>query len=223
MDEEVVIEIGPDGGPIYTETNLEAFVAEPFNAVTAFFFLMIAVYWLFKLRKTYRVHLFLFVSSLILLVGGLGGTIYHAFRVSKFALLMDWLPIVILCFSASVYFLVKLFGKLYFGVLAFIVFMLLEFLNHWLMPPHYAVNISYVLMALMVLIPIMLYLIRTNWRNGIWILIAFTGFLFAIINRSIDHLEVLAIGTHFLWHIFGAIACHAMFQYLYKMEKINVV
>ena len=49
---------GPDGGPMYLETNLERFIAEPFNAASAAMFLLIVAYWLVRLRGQYRRHLF---------------------------------------------------------------------------------------------------------------------------------------------------------------------
>lgn len=217
---ESVIEQGPDGGPIYIETNLNAFIAEPFNALTAIFFIGIAVYWLFKLRKDFKEHIFLTVTSFILLIGGIGGTIYHAFRLSRVALVMDWLPIVILCFSASVYFLMKLFGRWYFGILSLVLFFLLEWLNFIFIPSVFAVNVSYSLMALLILLPLLFYLKKQHWRNKKWVLIALLSFIIAITSRTIDHFQLLPIGTYFLWYTFGAIACHSMFCYLYLDNKL---
>ena len=40
----------PDGGPIYWETNLNEWIVEPYNALSAIPFIAIALYWLIKVR-----------------------------------------------------------------------------------------------------------------------------------------------------------------------------
>ncbi len=213
------VERGPDGGPIYTETNLDNFIAEPFNAITAVVFLGIALFWMWRLRGSYRHYLFLAVSAPVLAIGGIGGTLYHAFRVSPAALLMDWLPIAILCVAASIYFLLKLVDKWYWGLLYFLGFFGLIFLNYTLVPPSYAINTGYAMNGLMILIPLVGFLIKTHWKHARWVALALAAFALAIASRSLDKAELLPIGTHFLWHTFGAIACHAMFTFLFYAEK----
>src|SRR5688500_16819572 len=75
-----------DRGPRYTETPRDPYapdappVAEPWNAVTAALFVALAVGWLVRLRGRYRNFPFLVCCVPILLVGGIGGTLYHGLR-----------------------------------------------------------------------------------------------------------------------------------------------
>lgn len=94
----------PDGGSLYAETNLNHLFPEPLNAITSCFFLAIAFYWLFKLWGNFKSHPFLSYCLVLLFIGGIGGTTYHAFRLWRPFIMMDWLPIMLLCISAGVYF-----------------------------------------------------------------------------------------------------------------------
>lgn len=94
----------PDGGGLYTETNLNHLIVEPFNTFTALIFVVIAIYWIRRLLKTKnKGRIFYLTLSIILLFGGIGGTIYHAFRYHKFFLYLDWVPIVLVSFAVSLY------------------------------------------------------------------------------------------------------------------------
>ena len=72
-----------DGGPRYLETPADPyaidapFVAEPFNAVTASFFILICAVWAWRLRGRYRRFPFLVCCLPILLAGGRGLGLKH--------------------------------------------------------------------------------------------------------------------------------------------------
>ncbi|MEL7532174.1 MAG: hypothetical protein AAFN10_12730, partial [Bacteroidota bacterium] len=106
-----------DNGPIYTETNLDQLIVEPWNAASAIIFVFIALYWLVRLKNQIRQHIFLYVSSWILLIGGVGGFLYHAFRVSEVFLTMDWVPIAILSLAGSGFFFYQFTGKTWAGII----------------------------------------------------------------------------------------------------------
>lgn len=209
----------PDGGPHYTETDLSQLIAEPWNAVTAFLFLIIVGFWVYQLWGEFKEHKFLTAVLPILAIGGVGGTIYHAFRASSVFLVMDWLPILLITLGGSIYFMIKLLGKWYYGVLVIIAGVGLEFLNFNLVPMRYAINVSYSIMGLLVLSPIIIQLIKTRFFGVQWVGIAFGCFALAILFRTADPEGWLPMGTHFLWHIFGALTCHFMFWYIYKLDK----
>jgi len=69
-----------DGGPTYTETHLDRFIVEPWNAASCLSFILIVAYWVVRLRGQYRQYLFLTACLPVLLMGGIGGTLYHALR-----------------------------------------------------------------------------------------------------------------------------------------------
>lgn len=211
--------ISPDGGPIYFESDFTKLFPEPWNAVSALIFCFIVVYWFWKLYPVRERHSFLFYSLPILLVGGVGGTLYHAFRVSRVFLVMDWLPILLLCLAASFYFLYQLRYKWWEMALAFVLFMLVEVLNYIFIPKRVSINISYVMMGLFVLTPVVLFLKKTHWKNARFIVLALVSFLLAISFRSLDGFALLPMGIHFLWHTFGAVACHYMYVYIYKVRE----
>ncbi len=210
-----------DGGGRYTETDLSRLIVEPWNGASAFLFLLIVGYWAYRLRGQYREHIFLSVALPVLAIGGIGGTVYHAFRLHQVFLVMDWLPIMILCLAASVYFFIKSLGSWVHA--AWIVggaFVLqgLMFRYQWL-PMQLAINVNYTLMALLILVPTGLMLWQTQFRAGRWVGYALASFALAITCRALDPEALLPMGTHFLWHVFGAAACHCMFQYVYLINQ----
>jgi hemolysin III len=71
--------ITPDGGPLYTETNFDHFIREPFNATTAVLYLFLAIYWIIQIQKNKNLQSrFLMFALPVLAIGGIGGTLFHA-------------------------------------------------------------------------------------------------------------------------------------------------
>jgi hemolysin III len=212
----------PDGGMPYTETNLEHTFPEPLNTFTSCFFLAIAIYWTFKLRGYSRQHAFLSIAVILLYIGGIGGTIYHGLRQWGFFIMMDWLPIMLLCVSGGVYFLARL-TRWYYAVLFVLAYAAFQFFarNHFREGGKIQlfININYAILAAMVLLPVGGYLISTKFKNGRWVGFALLAFVLALTFRVADPWGWMAFGTHFLWHTFGAIAAFCMFQYIYLVNK----
>lgn len=205
-----------DGGQAYTETNLSRLIVEPWNFVTAAFFVILSVYWLLKVGKTARQHLFLYVMLWLLLVGSIGGTLYHGFRFHRLFLLMDWMPILLITFASSVWFFIRAWGR--WGpplllVAAFFVFQAALFRSG--VPIQVAINSSYASMAVLVLFPVGWFLRKSSWQNGLLVLLALAAFAAALFFRWADHLMWLPVGTHFLWHLFGLLAVHLMLRFVW--------
>jgi len=80
------------------------------------------------------------------------------------------------------------------------------------------ININYAFMAALVLFPVFGYLIKTEWKNGKWVGFALIAFIFALTFRIADKWDVFTIGTHFLWHTFGAVASFCMLNYIYLVN-----
>ena len=103
-----------DGGPRYVETPADPYapeapyVAEPWNAVTASFFIFIVLAWVWRLRGRYRRFPFLVCCMPILMAGGIGGTLYHAFRTQRAYFLLDLIPILILGAASSLFLAIRL-------------------------------------------------------------------------------------------------------------------
>lgn len=208
-----------DGGPIYAETDFDQFVVEPFNATSSALFVVMATYWIWRVSRSPELNFFLLYGSIVLLIGGIGGTVYHAFRTSKIWITMDWLPILILTMSAAVYFLSRVLSKKWLMIPFFIFFFAVQWLNFKYFPSSLKTNFSYAVMGFTLLAPIMLYLYRTKFRYGMWIGISFGSFVLAVLSRYLDPYQILPMGTHFLWHLFGLVAAHSVIEYIYLDDR----
>lgn len=210
----------PDGGLIYKETDPTHLIVEPFNTISALTFIFIAAFWLYKLGGRYKQMPFLFASTIILMIGAIGGSIYHAFRYAAFFIMMDWLPILILCLMAACYFLWQTYGNLKKSILTVVLIVIVQVVI-WMIgnykDRHMNININYAMMGLTVLLPLIIYMRKTRYQHWQVIALALVSFLCALTCRIYDNYTDLSFGTHFLWHTFGAIACHQMFLYIYRM------
>src|SRR5688500_11776601 len=95
---------GLDQGPFYTETPVQiremqpysGGIAEPWNTVTAFLFVVIVVVWIVRLGRRIKRYPFFALTLPLLLIGGVGGTLYHGRRDWVGFFLMDVIPIYLL-------------------------------------------------------------------------------------------------------------------------------
>ncbi|WP_375559463.1 hypothetical protein ACE193_17230 [Bernardetia sp. OM2101] len=215
-----------DSGPIYQETVLGRLPVEPFNTASNLIFLFVIIYWTIKIYPNFRKYRFMTYVIITLSIGYIGGTIYHATRSHEVWLLMDWVPIFILSVSGVVYFFRKLgVHWLIMVVLVLFPFLLMFMLKSMDFIPRSMRNlIEYTSLALVILLPIFSYLRKTNWLFKGRILIGLLLFCIAIFFRTMDNTEMsndfFPMGTHFLWHTFGALAVHAVISYLYLVKKI---
>lgn len=221
----MIIQVPPDGGMLYTETNLTAFFPEPLNAITSLFFLLLAVYWTFRLAGKGRRHTFLSIAVALLYIGGIGGTIYHGLRQWAFFIMMDWMPIMLLCVAAGVYFLSKLV-RWYFALGVVVLYVAFQFLLRQKFTEgndiQLFININYAVLASVVLFPVLAFLAKTKYRHGHWVGFALLAFVLALTFRVADRWAWVSFGTHFLWHVFGAVAAYCMFNYIYLLNEDEV-
>ena len=207
-----------DNGPLYTETDFSRFVVEPWNTVTAALFLLIVVYWVMG-DHSLRGKPFLQWAIIILTIGGVGGTVYHAFRTSEFFLVMDWLPIVVLCMMACVYFFVKILPRWWYVIPIMGGLMGVQAVMRASLPVHTSITLGYAMMGGTILLPLGWYLVRTRFAHGQYVLFALGAFAVALFFRNADLQQppLLPMGTHWLWHTFGAVACHLMLTFIWKV------
>lgn len=214
----------PDGGLMYRETNLHHFFPEPLNMISSALFLIPAFYWLIKLKGFSRQYAFLSTCAWLLLIGCIGGTVYHGLRRWPVFIMMDWMPIAILCLMASVYFWIKFSGRTWVGFIALILFVGIVISMRQLFPRHdlqLMISLNYSVMVLMIVLPLILLLRKMRWHNGWLVLGALLSFIVAIGFRVDDKYTSLVIGTHFLWHTFGAIATTLMFLFIYRINRVR--
>lgn len=221
----------PDGGPPYTETPLDPYapdapyIAEPWNAVTASFFVFIAIAWLWRLRGRYREYPFVSCCMPILLTGGIGGTLFHATRVSVIYFQLDVLPIGLLGLLGAMYMALRVWGRVWGWLLvlaAGVFYIAINGVFFALFPRtiQWSINMNYAALAAMVLVPTLLMLWRTRFRHAGWIVAALISFAIAWVCRLIDRDigDTLPMGSHWLWHTFGAITTALVIQFFYKVE-----
>ena len=225
----------PDHGPRYAETPADPYApgspvpAEPWNAVTATLFVAIALYWAVKLFGRYRRYAFLSACIPILLTGGVGGTLYHATRTHTLYFLLDLIPILLLGLATSVMVAFRL-GRhtsrrnMLLGALGLLsVYVLIN--GVMLAVPsdikNLRVNVSYATLALVIVTPLVVLLVRTKFRY--WALVAAAVMIFALawLCRLVDGpgRTDLPMGTHWLWHLFGAITTQLLTVYLYRVSR----
>ncbi|MCI4670036.1 MAG: hypothetical protein MRZ79_18005 [Bacteroidia bacterium] len=217
-----------DMGPLYAESNFDNFVVEPINGISAIFFIIISAYFAWILRGKYKQHLFMTVSLGILLIGGIGGTIYHLFRQYPIFLHMDWLPIMILCMAAGAYFFIMSGGSWrQLGIISAIYTAISFAVVYSPIREGIQVNINYVMMAVLVIVPVYLVLRKTDFFQSKWIYGGIAAFAGALTFRVLDFSPWVrenldGIGTHFLWHLLGGVACFCIFQYVYMIGERSI-
>lgn len=83
-----------------------------------------------------------------------------------------------------------------------------------------SINLSYGSLAVIVLTPIALVLWRSRFRHGGWVVVGVISFAMAWVFRLVDQYSgaYLPMGSHWLWHTFGAVSTAAVVQYFYKIE-----
>lgn len=211
-----------DGGMLYTETDLDRFFPEPLNAITSLFFLGLAIYWFWKLKGEYREHVYLTFSVFLLTIGAIGGSIYHGLRQWSFFIMMDWLPIMLLCVFTGVYFIAKL-TRWYIAAILIVAYGFFQYFIRQQIRNNddiqVYINVNYAVLGLLVLFPVLAFLIKNRFNNGKWVGFAWLAFMFALTFRIVDKYQLISTGTHFLWHTFGAVAAYCMLEFVYQVNK----
>ena len=212
-----------DGGPVYTETNLDHFIVEPWNALSSLLIVLPAIYWMFRVRKEFRDYKFLMYCIPLMILGGSGSTLFHAFRTSTFFLVMDVLPTAILTLSITIYFWIKVLPKWWYLFYIIVPSILLRF---WIfssddLPEFLAINLSYVMTGLLIGIPLLLIQLKTKFYKIIQVLTVILLFSGAIFFRGMDaqQINILPMGTHFLWHALTGFGAYFILYYLYYFRK----
>lgn len=215
-----------DYGPIYAETDLSRFPVEPWNTFSNLIFLLIFIYFSRRSRINFLKHPLLVVSLPILLTGFIGGTVYHATRSDPLWLKMDWMPIFILCLLAAFDFWYKVTsGRLWLAA-ALIVGMFVATRTIFLALPiggALRISVLYSSLAVFLLLPAFLLALKVRSRD-LWYRLLGSALLFAIaINfRVLDRglgADIMPMGTHFLWHIFGGLSVFCLMDFVLLYDE----
>lgn len=220
MTQLLAVKVLPDGGQVYAETDLDRFIVEPWNAVSSLFILLPAVYWGVKLRGQYKEYPFIAFCIPLLFLGGLGSTLFHAFRSSRLLLLLDVTPTAILTVALAIYFWIKVLPKWWIAILIVAISAVLRVVATRYLPGHSGINVAYGIGGAVLFIPTLILLYQTKMAHSFHLLTSLACFLLAIGFRQTDKIEqnILPMGTHFLWHIFTGIGGFFLAEYLYKLH-----
>ena len=196
-----------DGGTLYFETDLNALIQEPFNMASAAVFVALAFYWSRAMRGTGRELRWIRQALILLWIGAVGGTIYHGFRLHAFFILMDWLPILMLIVIAAWKFWLAWTGGVKAAAASLAASFGAQALGYRLLNTQYALTVGYLLMALSLIVPMVVQVLRHAVLRRPFAL-ALLSFGTALAMRGSDAQGWLPMGSHFLWHLFGAVATH---------------
>lgn len=207
-----------DSGPIYRETLMGRLPVEPWNTWSNLVFLFVVVYWSMRVYRAPRRHRFLAFALPVLFIGFVGGTVYHGTRSHELWLLMDWVPIVLLCTACMVLF-ARRAGLAWPWIVG--LFLLPVGVHIGLeragASPTVVMNAGYAAMGVMVLWPILLHLRRNHFAHASWMVASVLLFGAAIAFRSLDQhatMQWMPMGTHWLWHALGALAVFFLMGYI---------
>ena len=219
-----------DSGPLYHEFHAESLIKEPWNAFSSLFFLVPVIFWLWRLRGQYRKYLMITLLLPLLFMNGIGSTLYHAFRASQAALLLDWMPAFVMNLILAWYMWKKVLNRSLISVLVVIGFYALAISSIITLAPHLgdmAANIGYLFIGLSLLLPSVIFLARTHFYKWHLLLLSFMLLGIALLFRSLDYPtpnpfpEILPQGTHFLWHITSAMAVFSLGYYLMFVRDVD--
>lgn len=213
----------PDGGPVYYETPYDhehLLFVEPWNALSSLAYLIPVIYWFLKLKGYRHQFKFLLACLPLMLLGGIGSTLFHGFRSSPWLLYLDFVPIIILLAMLTYYFLYQLLeNHLLVSFLLILIFSLRVAVSH-LLPNHTGINISYFIGGASLFIPAFILLRRTDFLAWHDLVIAASLFALALLFREMDRWDTqpLTMGTHFLWHLFSAAGGFYLGKYLFRFQ-----
>ena len=147
-----------DGGPWYAETQVtDAFIIEPWNAFSSLAIAAPAFYFLWKIRKNPKQYGFLLAAIPFLMLNGIGSTLFHGFRTSRFFLIMDFIPALIVTLMVTVYFWSKVLPKWWMSFAVITPIFLMRFGIIDLIPGRGGINMSYTISGIAFLVPVFLH------------------------------------------------------------------
>ena len=208
-----------DGGPIYLETLMGRFPVEPWNTYSNLLFLALIVFWFLRVRRHAREHRFIACSLPVFLLGYVGGTVYHATRSHEIWLILDWGPIALLALAVAMFFWRRQGISWFVAPLIVIGPLALAGVAISLLGNSHTAIYLLPVVALTILTPVFSYLVRTAWKDIGLVAGVLVGLAVAIGFRSIDYrvpIAFLPMGTHWLWHSFGAATVHLLILYIYR-------
>lgn len=200
-------------GPIYAETpstmaGHSAFV-EPWNSISSLFIAIPGLLFLLRVKPGQQGRGFIYFSSAMLLIGGIGSTLFHGLRVPGWLVIMDFLPIAIVSLAVALVFWQKVVKSWAMAVVILIALFGLRASLYWQqtnlgITGQGLINISYFISGITIFLPCLIFLVRSRFYKSGILFTSIGLMLAALVFRTIDKefsLSWLPQGTHFLWHV----------------------
>ena len=210
-----------DHGPIYSETMLGRFPVEPWNTYSNICFLLLVIYWAKRTGFRHRQHPLIISILPILLVGFVGGSLFHATRSNRVWLIMDFMPILICSLVAAIHLWGRVLNSLWKGLgIVLLYFIVLRILIYTLdLGLTLRITVGYSSLAFGILLPAIIHSGKQSWTDSHLLIATGCSFVVALFFRYIDQgigKQLLQMGTHFLWHVFGAISVYFLTEYIFR-------
>lgn len=174
---------------------------EPINAVTNIAFVVFALLAFYKLR--HQTGVLKFFLPFLLLFMGAGSAWWHMGH-SAWGDMTDTLSIIVFASTVSVLLLYKLIGSRTKVIIAFVPLLLLTLAVEQL--PYLNSSLPYIVLLIGLMVVGTFYA-KEFPASKLLVIASIITFTLAIVFRTLD-MELcsqIAIGTHFLWHIFVAL------------------
>jgi len=211
-----------DNGPIYAETltGHKPFV-EPWNSLSSLFIAGAGAFFLLKVKPHQPGKGFIYFAAAMLLIGGIGSTLFHGLRTSSWLVYMDFMPIVIVSVAVALIFWKRILHNWPLAIITtFALFALRIALyqqqNNLNLSAQMLINISYFISGVTIFLPCLIFLVNTRFYKSNHLFLAIGLMLLALIFRLIDKdvTEILPMGTHFLWHVASGLGAYHMGLYI---------
>lgn len=212
-----------DFGPLYVETILNRFPVEPWNTWSNLIFLFIVILFARRTGLDYTRHPLIVAGLPILLIGFVGGTVYHATRSHRIWLILDFVPIFILSAAAALRFWHRLTHR---WSTAFLILLFVSIVPRLMtaavdLPFTYRISVGYSSLAFAILCPAFIESYRNRWIDLHLLVGSLLLFAAAVGWRTVDRVGVslLPMGTHFLWHLFGGLSVWCLMEYIFRRDR----
>jgi hemolysin III len=211
-----------DNGPVYAETLTgHPPFYEPWNSLSSLFIAGAGLLFFFKTKRSDKGAGFIYFCATMLLVGGLGSTLFHGLRTSYWLVFMDFMPIIIVSLAIALLFWQKVLKSWTLASIVLLGLMALRAVPYWQqehlqLTNQAIINISYFIAGLTIFLPCLIFLVQSRLYKSTYLFLAIGLMIAALVFRTIDKdvTAVLPMGTHFLWHVASGVGAYYMGLYM---------
>lgn len=216
-----------DSGPLYAETVLriqaqtDGFWIEPLNTWSNFLFLLVLLVFYRRLWRSQIKPTFFLLCLPILTLGFVGGVLYHGLRSWDVWYYLDFVPILVLSQLVALYFWIRS-GRVLIGVFTMLFVQSFFLMLNWTFTLSAAAQgtLFYVPLALNVVLAV---LVASRSEEDFPWGSCFSSIVLIVIALFFRHADQrVAVffpwGSHFLWHVFGALSTYFLCELLWRQE-----